>query len=69
MLLEQLVEQSQQPPLYDWDAYYRWYFSGIAGREVTDFRYWLCESCSTVNLLLLPAKYGKCRGCELLYLP
>ena len=69
MLLEQLVEKAAQPPKYDWDSYYRWFYSTLAGREVTDIRYWLCDSCMTVNLLLLPAKYGKCCNCQLLYLP
>ncbi len=69
MLLEQLVEKAAQPPQYDWDSYYRWLYSTLAGREVSDCRYWLCESCTTVNLLFLPTKYGKCRGCGLLYLP
>lgn len=69
MLLEQLVEQAAQPPQYDWDSYYRWYFSTLAGREVTDFRFWLCNGCMTVNFIYLPAKYGKCRCCQLLYLP
>lgn len=69
MLLEQLVEKAAQPPKYDWDSYYRWLYSTIAGREVADCRYWLCDSCMTVNLLFLPVKYGKCRNCQLLYLP
>ena len=69
MLLEQLVEKAAQPPEYDWDAYYRWLFSQQAGREVTDFRFWLCRHCHTVNVTYLPARYGKCRGCDLIHLP
>lgn len=68
MLLEQLVEKASQPPEYDWEGYYRWLFSSLAGREVTDFRFWQCESCFTVNLLYLPARHGECRGCKLIYL-
>jgi len=69
MLLEQLVENAAQPPQYDWDSYYRWFYSTLAGREVTDFRFWQCTGCMTINLLFLPVKYGKCRSCQLLYLP
>lgn len=68
MLLERLVEQARQPPKYDWQAYYDWFFSRLAGREVTDARFWLCGQCHTVNPLLLPARYGKCRGCGLIHL-
>lgn len=69
MLLEQLVEKAAQPPEYDWDAYYSWLFSGLAGREVTDSSFWLCKKCLTVNIVYLPARYGKCRGCGLIHLP
>jgi hypothetical protein len=69
MLLEQLVEKAKQPPEYDWDSYYRWLFSRLAGREVSDFKYWLCNGCLTVNVLYLPARYGKCRSCQLIHLP
>ncbi len=69
MLLEQLVEKAAQPLEYDWDAYYRWLFSQLDGREVTDFRFWLCPNCHAVNVVSLPARYGKCRGCELIHLP
>jgi hypothetical protein len=69
MLLEQLVEKAGQPPEYDWDAYYRWLFSQLAGREVTGYSFWQCKQCLTVNVVYLPAKYGTCRGCELIHLP
>jgi len=69
MLLEQLVEKAAQPPEYDWDSYYRWLFSQHAGREVTDFKFWQCKKCLSVNVIYLPARYGKCSGCELIYLP
>ncbi len=69
MLLEQLVEKAGQCPEYDWDSYYRWYFSQLAGREVSDFKFWQCKKCLSVNVLFLPARYGKCRSCELIYLP
>ena len=69
MLLEQLVEKAAQPPEYDWDAYYCWLFSGLAGREVTDFKSWQCKNCLSVNIIHLPATYGKCRGCGVIYLP
>jgi hypothetical protein len=69
MLLEQLVEKSKQAPAYDWESYYRWHFSQLAGREVTDYRFWLCKKCHTVNLAYLPARYGKCRGCDLIHIP
>lgn len=69
MLLEQLVEKSAQPPEYDWDAYYRWLFGRLAGREVTGFKFWLCDRCHAVNLLYLPARHGTCRGCRLTHLP
>jgi len=68
MLLEQLVEKAKEPPRYDWESYYRWLYSAIAGREVSDIRFWLCEKCLSVNILFLPAKYGKCRSCELIYM-
>jgi len=69
MLLEQLVEKAAQRPEYDWDSYYHWLFSQLAGREVTDFRFWQCQKCLTVNVIYLPAKYGKCRGCQLIHIP
>jgi hypothetical protein len=69
MLLEQLAANAAQPPEHDWDGYYRWLFSQIAGREVTDFRFWLCKHCYSVNVVYLPARYGKCRGCGLIHLP
>jgi hypothetical protein len=69
VLLEQLVEKANQPPEYDWHSYYTWFFSTLAGREVTDFTFWQCTNCHTVNVLYLPARYGKCRGCELIHLP
>jgi hypothetical protein len=69
MLLEQLAQKAAQPPEYDWDSYYSWYFSKLAGREVSDFTFWLCKKCLTVNLLFLPARYGKCRCCQLIHLP
>jgi hypothetical protein len=69
MLLEQLVEEAGRPPRYDWDCYYSWLFSELAGREVTAIKFWLCEHCHSVNVVYLPAKNAKCRGCELIYLP
>jgi len=69
MLLEQLVEKSRQPPLYDWDAYYRWLFGELSGQEGGDFAFWLCSRCLTVNALVPPARYGKCRSCDLIHLP
>lgn len=69
MLLEQLVEKAAQPPEYDWDAYYTWMFSCLTGREITGFTSWICKKCLTVNIIGLPARYGKCRGCSLIYLP
>lgn len=69
MLLEQLAAKSQEPPEYDWESYYRWYFSKLHGRDGSDHRFWSCRKCLTVNLLSLPARYGKCRCCGLIYLP
>lgn len=69
MLLEQLVEKAAQPPEYDWVYYYRWLFSQLAGREVTDFTFWQCQQCLSVNVLYLPARHGKCRACGLIHLP
>ncbi len=69
MLLEQLVEKAAQPPKYDWDAYYRWLFSTLAGREVSSFDFWQCPHCLTVNFFLPAQRYGKCRGCDLIHLP
>ena len=69
MLLEQLVEKAAQPPEYDWDAYYRWLFGQTDAGEGTDLRFWLCSHCHTVNVVSVPARYGKCRGCELIHLP
>jgi len=68
MLLEQLVEKNRQPPQYDWDAYYRWFFSSLVGREVSGWEFWLCSQCLTVNIVYLPARYDKCRSCNLIYL-
>ena len=68
MLLEQLAEKAAQPPEYDWDAYYRWLFGQLDGREGTDHKFWLCPNCHTVNIVSIPARYGKCRGCELIHL-
>jgi hypothetical protein len=69
MLLEQLVEKAGQPPEYDWDAYYRWLFSELAGREVTGYGFWQCKQCLTVNAVYFPARYVTCRGCKLVHLP
>jgi len=69
MLLEQLAEQAAQPPTYDWDGYYRWFFSQLTGKEVADYKFWMCQNCLTVNLICLPARYGKCRCCDLIHLP
>jgi hypothetical protein len=69
MLLEQLAKKAGQPPEYDWDAYYRWLFSELAGREVNGYGFWQCEQCFTVNVAYLPARYGTCCGCKLTHLP
>jgi hypothetical protein len=69
MLLEKVIENAQQKPEFDWDSYYSWLFSKYAGREVTSMNFWECTSCLTVNILFLPARYGKCRGCGLIHLP
>jgi hypothetical protein len=69
MLLEQLVEKAAQPPEYDWASYYGWFFSQLAGREATDIKFWQCTHCMTVNVVYLPSRYGKCRGCNLIHLP
>lgn len=69
MLLEQLVRKAQTRPEFDWDSYYRWYFSKLAGREVTEVRFWECPECHTINPIYLPAKYGKCHHCKLIQLP
>ena len=69
MLLEQLVEKASQAPQYDWDTYYAWFFSKQAGREITSYKFWECQNCLTVNLIYLPARYGKCRCCNLIHLP
>jgi hypothetical protein len=69
MLLEQLVEKANEKPQYDWESYYAWLFREEAGHEVAGFQFWECKNCLTVNLTFLPARYGKCRGCELIHLP
>jgi hypothetical protein len=69
MLLEELIEKANKKPEYDWEGYYSWYFTQEAGREVTGVNFWECKSCLTINLLYLPARYGKCRGCGLIHLP
>lgn len=69
MLLEQLAEKAAQPPKYDWDAYYRWFFSSLAGQEVSRFDFWQCPHCLAINLHLPGERYGKCRGCHLIHLP
>ena len=69
MLLERLIEKANQNREYDWQSYYKWLFSEDAGREVTDFAFWECKKCLAVNVLYLPARYGKCRSCSLIHLP
>lgn len=69
MLLEQVIEQSNKKPEYDWEGYYAWLFSQDAEREITGVKVWQCKKCLTTNLLYLPAKYGKCRCCSLIHLP
>lgn len=69
MLLEQLVEKAAKPPEYDWDAYYKWFFDTLNGRDVDGYVTWMCKECMTVNIVFLPARYGKCRGCALIYMP
>jgi len=68
LLLEQLVEKAGQAPEYDWNAYYRWLFGELSGRESDGYGTWLCPQCCTVNLAQLPARYGTCRGCNLSHL-
>lgn len=68
MLLEELIEKANRKPEYDWDAYYQWLFSEDAGHEVDGFAFWECRKCLTINLLYLPARYGKCRCCSLIYI-
>jgi len=68
MLLEDLIERANRKPEHDWDAYYRWLFSEDAGHDVTGYTFWECKKCLTVNLLYLPARYGKCRCCSLIYI-
>jgi hypothetical protein len=69
MLLEQVIEKAQQKPQYDWDSYYQWFFKEQAGHEVTGYTCWECKHCLAINLLILPARYAKCRNCDLIYLP
>lgn len=69
MLLDKVIEQAEQEPEFDWESYYGWFFSADAGREVTGFTFWQCKKCLTVNILYLPARYGKCRSCSLIHLP
>lgn len=69
MLLEQLVQKAGQEPEFDWEGYYKWLHSEHAGREVTGVSYWACQKCLTVNVIYLPARYGKCRCCCLIHLP
>ena len=68
MLLEQLAEKAGQTPEYDWDAYYRWLFGELSGREIDGYASWLCAQCCTVNIVHLPARHGTCRGCGLSHL-
>lgn len=68
MLLEQLMEKARQSPAYDWDQYYCWFFSRLADREVSGFRFWQCPHCQQVALLLLPARSVTCRHCGLVHL-
>ncbi len=69
MLLEQLVEKASQPPEYDWNAYYRWLFGELAGRDASGYEFWQCKGCLSVNIVIPPARYGKCRSCDLIHLP
>jgi hypothetical protein len=69
MLLEQLAEKAAQPPEFDWESYYRWFFSRLVGRDISGFTFWQCRQCLTINIAHLPAQYGKCRCCNLIYLP
>lgn len=69
MLLEQLVEKAGRKPEHDWDAYYDWVVRAHAGRDIDGYAFWQCRKCLTTNLLLLPARYGKCRCCDLIHLP
>lgn len=70
MLMEQLLKKAEdnQESEYDWDAYYRWLYSALAGRDATDMKFWICKNCLTVNVFFLPARYGKCRDCKLIYM-
>ena len=69
MLLERVIASAHKEPEFDWETYYQWLFSKYAGRDVTGFTFWECTKCLTVNLLYLPARYGKCRCCSLLHMP
>ena len=69
MLLERLIDRAGKEPEFDWESYYEWLISTHAGRPVTGFAFWECKKCLTINLLYLPARYGKCRCCSLLHIP
>jgi hypothetical protein len=66
MLLEELVEQHRKGPAYDWNAYYRWYFRQLGGRESAQRGFWFCERCLRVNVFAEGARYAKCPGCQTL---
>jgi hypothetical protein len=69
MLLEKVIDRAHKEPEFDWESYYAWLFSRDAGRPVTGVTFWECRKCLTINLLYLPARYGKCRCCSLLHIP
>ena len=69
MLLERPQEQAGKPPEYDWDAYYLWLFGKLGEGEKTEFSFWQCRKCLSVNAVSLPARFAKCRGCGLIHLP
>ncbi len=67
MLLEQLVEKAEKDREYDWDAYYRWFFSQLSDQKTATGRFWLCPKCLSVNFVDTEATYGKCRGCRTIH--
>lgn len=69
MLLERLIEMANRKQEYDWDGYYNWLMREGAGRDIMGFTFWECKKCLTINILYLPAQYGKCRSCSLIHLP
>jgi len=68
MLLEELIEKGKEVPEYDWEGYYGWLYSELGEDSGAQLQFWVCKHCLSLNVLVLPARYAKCRECHVIHI-